>query len=168
MRALRRIAIIMLVCVGVVAAAGAVLWSGSLAGLARAEVVSTGAMAPSFESGDLVIVTARPAAELAAGDIVSVRSPGAGAGHLERVVSIAPASADTWTVVTAARSAGSTTEHTIGTEVWAPSVRVPAIGGVVSTMLQPSYAIPALAVVLLLGAVVLVGRAPSAPVRRVV
>lgn len=166
MRTLRVIAISLLVCVGVVAAVGAVLWSGSLAGLARAEVVSTGAMAPEFEPGDLVIVTARPAAELAAGDIVSVRSPGSGAGHLERVVSLSPASSDTWTVASVARSAGSATEHTVGTEVWAPSLRVPVVGGVVSTMLQPSYAIPALAVVLLLGAVVLVGRAPAAPVRR--
>ncbi|SFS18481.1 hypothetical protein SAMN04487783_2655 [Agrococcus baldri] len=165
MRALRGIAIILLVCVGLVTAAGAVLWSGSLAGLARAEVVSTGAMAPSFEAGDLVVVTARPAAELTAGDVVSVRSPGTGAGHLERVVSASPASSETWTIITAARSGGSTTEHTIGTEVWAPSLRVPVVGGVVSTMLQPSYAIPALAVVLLLGAVVLVGRAPTGPVR---
>ena len=73
MRTLRVIAISLLVCVGVVAAVGAVLWSGSLAGLARAEVVSTGAMAPEFEPGDLVIVTARPAAELAAGDIAGAQ-----------------------------------------------------------------------------------------------
>lgn len=166
MRALRSIAIILLACVGLVAATGAVLWSASLAGLARAEVVSTSAMAPSFDAGDLTIVTKRPAAEVTVGDVMSVRGAGAAAGHLEQVVSIAPASADTWTVVTAARSEGSTTERTIGTEIWAPSLRVPVVGGIVSVMLQPSYAIPALAVVLLLGAVVLVGRAPSAPVRR--
>jgi hypothetical protein len=165
MRALRSIAIALLVCVGLAAGVSGVLWSASLAGLARAEVVATQAMAPDFESGDLVIVTTQAAAEVAVGDVVSVRSPAGGSGHLERVVASEPSAAGSWTVTTAASSSGATTEHAVGAELWAPSLRVPMIGGIVSTMLQPSYAIPALAVLLLLGAVVLVGRAPAAPVR---
>lgn len=166
MRALRSIAIVFLVSIGLLAASGAVLWSASLAGLARTEVVATGAMAPRFAAGDLVIITPQPTSELRTGDVVSVRSPGASAGHLERVLSVTP-TADGWTMDTAARVGASASEHTVGTESWTPSARVPVVGGLLEAMVEPAYAIPSLALLLLLAAVVLVGRAPALPARRI-
>lgn len=168
MRSLRTIAIVVLACVGLVVAAGVVLWGGSLAGLARADVVTTGAMEPNYAAGDLVIATTTPASGISPGDIVSVRTIGADAAHLAQVVSATQTDAEAWTVVTAMPTTGVTTEHSIGAEMWAPSLRIPVVGGIVSTMLEPAYLVPAIAVLLLLGAVVLVGRAPAAPVRRTV
>lgn len=167
MHALRTTAIVLLAGLGVVAATGAVLWSGSLAGLARVEIVTTNALSPSFEAGDLVLATTVPAAELERGDVVSVTGAGAGSGRLERVLSIEPQDGGGWVVTSAARSGDArSTERSLGSLAWVPTMRVPVVGGVVAAATEPRYAVPALAGVLLLGAVVLVGGAPAAPVRR--
>lgn len=165
MRALRTISIILLSLLGVAAAVGAVLWSASLAGLARAETVATSAMAPDLAAGDLVIATPRSSAELRAGDVVSVPSPGA--TRLERIVSIEATGPDAWSVVTAADAGGErTTSHSVGATAWTPSLRVPALGGIAAAAVEPRFAIPAVAGVLLLSAILLVGRAPAGAVRR--
>lgn len=166
MRALRTIALILLACLGVVAATGAVLWSASLAGLARAEVVATDAMAPDFAAGDLVIVTRVDAAEVRAGDVVSVPSATTGGSRLERVVAIEAVAPERWSVSTAAGTAGAPSAHDLGELGWAPSLRLPVVGGIASAVIEPAYAIPLAAGVLLLVTVALLGRAPTAPVRR--
>lgn len=168
MRALRTIALVLLACLGVIAATGAVLWSASLAGLARAEVVATDAMAPDYAAGDLVIVTRVEAAQVREGDVVSVPSTAGGGTRLERVMAVEAVAPDRWSVETAASSAGVPSEHELGAKGWAPSLRVPAVGGVASAFLEPAYAIPLAAGVLLLVTVALLGRAPSAPVHRTV
>lgn len=167
MAALRSTAIVLLAGLGVVAASGAVLWSGSLAGLARVEIVTTNALAPSFVAGDLVLATTVPAAELERGDVVSVSIAGAGTGRLERVLGVEQLDGDGWAVTSAASTGDARpTEHAVGRITWAPTLRVPVVGGVVAAAFEPRYAIPALAGVLLLGAVALVGGAPPAPVSR--
>jgi hypothetical protein len=166
MRALRTVALILLGCLGLVGATAAVLWSGSLAGLARAEVPGTDAMAPHYVAGDLVVVTRVAAEQLEPGDVVSVPAGGAGASHLERVVSIERASGGSWTMTTAVAADREGTAHRIGAEAWAPTLRVPVVGTAVAIATTPGYAIPIAAGVLLLLAVVLVGRTPAAPVTR--
>lgn len=163
MHALRSLAVVLLAAVAIVAATGAVLWSASLAGLARVETVASSAMAPDLVEDDLVVLTRRPVAELRAGDVVLVGGAGASAGFA-RVVATEPVGADRWRVSTAA--AGAVGEHALGDEAWAPSVRVPVAGSIAAAMLEPRYGVPAVALVLLLGAVVLLARSPVVPRRR--
>lgn len=166
MRALRIIAIVLLSCLGIGGATAAVLWAGSLAGLARGDIVTTSAMAPDYRAGDLVIVTRTPVAQLRAGDVVSVVG-GTGASRLERVVATDAVAEGSWSVATAPSAEGVVSEHRVGDEAWAPSLRVPVVGGLVAGAVEPGYAIPGAALVLLLGAIALIGRAPAAaPARR--
>ncbi|SDR66599.1 hypothetical protein [Agrococcus carbonis] len=166
MRALRTAALILLGCLGLVGAAAAVLWSGSLAGLARAEVAGTDAMAPQYAAGDLLVVTRVPAERLEPGDVVSVPAGGTGATHLERIVSMERAPDGAWSMTTAVSAEREGTAHRIGAEAWAPTLRIPVVGTAVAAAASPAYAIPIAAGVLLLLAVVLVGRTPAAPVTR--
>lgn len=163
MRALRRIAIVLLSCLGIVLAAAAVLWGGSLAGLARGEVVATSALGPDYTAGDLVVVTRSSTEALRAGDVVSVRSQAGSGTLLERVVAVEPAD-DGWSVTSAASAAAEPSTRTLGDEAWTPSLRVPVLGGVVAAAVEPAVLIPTIAIVLLLAAVVLIGRAPAARV----
>lgn len=167
MHALRSAALILLAALGIIAASGAVLWSGSIAGLARVETVATSALAPSFEAGDLVLSTTVPSADLQRGDVVSVSTTIAGSSRLERVLAVEPRPGVGVIVTSTARDGdASPTEHTVGGVAWAPTLRLPLVGGVAAAALEPRYALPAAAAVMLLIAVALVGRAPAAPVRR--
>ncbi|WP_306233315.1 hypothetical protein [Agrococcus beijingensis] len=158
---LRRIAIALLSLLGLVAATAAVLGAGALAGLAQPVVVVTGAMQPSYQAGDLLISTRTPAAELVPGDVVTVPSAGSGPLVAERVLSVEARDQGTWTVTTGTEASDRTTAHRIGAEAWSPSLRVPVVGGVVASIVEPQVAIPLVAVTGLLVSVLLVGRPPS-------
>lgn len=166
MRGLRSIAILLLTCLGLAAGVGAVLWGASLSGLARAEVVGTDALAPAYEAGDLVIVTRVPTAQLRAGDIVSASPQGADRAQLARVVYVEARSEGRWSVAAAARAGGDASEQRMGSQAWAPTMRLPLVGGITSAIVEPGYGIPLAAGALLLAAVVVIGRAPAPPVRR--
>lgn len=161
MIALRRIAGAALALLALAAAIAAVIWAGALAGLAQPVVVVTGSMQPAFQSGDLLIATRVPVGDLAPGDTVAVPSAGSGPLVPERVVSADAQGPGAWTLTTATDASGRTTEHRVGTEAWAPTLRVPLLGGAAASVVEPRVGLPLLAVVGLLVAALLVGRAPA-------
>jgi signal peptidase I len=163
MIALRRIAIALLSLFGLVAATAAVLWAAALAGLAQPVVVVTGAMEPTYQAGDLLISTRTPAAELVPGDVVTVPSAGSGPMVAERVLSVEPGDQRSWTITTGTAGSDRTTAHRMGAEAWSPSLRVPVVGGVVASIVEPQVALPLVAVAGLLVSVLLVGRPSSRP-----
>ncbi|GEK81594.1 hypothetical protein [Agrococcus baldri] len=117
MYGLRRIAILLLACLGLLAAGGGLLWLATATGLAKTEIVASSEMAPGYEAGDLLVTAAQPGAD-------------------------------------AADEAGQVT------------LRLPVVGGIVSAIGEPRFAIPTAAGVLLLAAVVMISAAPAAPARR--
>lgn len=164
MIALRRIAIATLALLAAAAAVAAVLWAAALAGLAHPVVLATGAMQPSYAAGDLLVTTRVPTADLAEGDVVSV--PSGGTLVPERIVAVEALAPGSWSLTTAADATERVSEHRVGAEAWAPTLRVPGIGAVAASVLEPKLGLPLLAAAGLLLAVVLFAKSPAAPPAR--
>ena len=161
MIALRRIAASMLALMGMAAAAAAVMWAAGLAGLAQPVVLMTDSMAPALHAGDLLIATPLPAAELEAGDIVTVPSGGSGPLIAERVVALERASDGTWSMTTRTDASDRTALHSVDGDAWNPTLQIPLVGALVTSVWEPEVGLPLLALVGLLTAVLLFAQAPG-------
>ncbi len=166
MIAARRTAIALLAIAGVCLAAAAVLWAASLAGLARPLAVDGASLRPSLSGGDLVVVTRAPVDGLAAGDVVGLPAAVAGGIALERVEAVERTGEQEWTITTAAAGPGGSQprDAVVGDEVWAPSLRLPGVGGIAEAVVAPGLGVPLLAAAMVLVAVVLL--APPTTARR--
>lgn len=165
---MRRIAITLLALSGIVAATTAVLWGAALAGLAHTSVIGGDAMRPAFVSGDLVISTPVPTDELRPGDVISLPTARDPQLVTERVIEITRLPDGLWAIVARADAAGPeiAAEHIVGAQAWEPTLRVPVIGGVARSVLEPELGLPLLAVFGLLVAAAMLWRAPRSPAAR--
>jgi len=166
--AIRRIAIALLALSGIVAAITAVLWGAALAGLAHTSVIGSDAMRPAFVTGDLVISTPVPAEELRPGDVISLPIAGAPQLVTERVIEIAQLPDGSWSILARSDAEGPelATEHVVGAQAWEPTLRIPVVGGVARSVLEPAVGLPLLAVFGLLVAAVMLWSAPRSPSAR--
>jgi hypothetical protein len=158
--AMRRIAVALLVLSGISAAVTAVLWGAAVAGVAHTSVIGTDAMRPAFVAGDLVVSTPVATDALRPGDVISLPAEGSTRLVTERVISIEQLADGEWSILAKSDGAGMAAEHILGAQAWAPTVRVPVIGGVVQSVLEPRVGLPLLAAFGLLVVAALLWGAP--------
>lgn len=168
MVAIRRIAIVLLALSGLAAAITAVLWAAALAGLAHTSAIGSDAMRPAFVTGDLVISTPVPTAELRPGDVISLPTAGATQLVTERVIEISRLPDGQWSIVARSDAAEPeiSSEHIVGAQAWQPTVRVPAVGGLAAAVLEPQIGLPLLALFGLLVSAAMLWQGPRMPAQR--
>lgn len=168
MAAIRRLAIALLALSALAAAITAVLWGAALAGIAHTSVIATDAMRPAFVTGDLVVSTPVPAAELRPGDIISLPIAGATQLVTERVIEISRLPDGEWSIIARSDEAepAVATEHIVGARAWQPTVRVPVVGGVAAAVLEPQVGLPLLALFGALVAAAMLWRGPRSTAER--
>jgi len=164
MVAIRRIAIALLALSGIVAAVTAVLWSAAVAGLAHTSVIGSDAMRPAFVTGDLVVSTPVRTDELQPGDVISLPIAGAPQLVAERVIEITRLPDGHWSIVARSDVEGPelAAEHLVGAQAWEPTLRIPVVGGVARSVLEPAVGLPLLGVFGLLVAATMLWGAPRA------
>lgn len=161
----RRIAIVALWSLAAVGAIGGALWGATAAGAIRPLAVISGSMEPQIMTGDLLIATKTPVAELEVGDVVSLPSELTSNLVTHRIVAMeAVGDGAVVTMKGDANEAEDALAYRVTGAVWQPAVQVPGAGAVIA-----QATMPVVSVLILIGAVaVLWLTVPiSAPERRV-
>jgi len=163
MRILASLGNAVLTAAAAVGVACALVWGATAAGLIQPLVVVSGSMEPGIATGDLLVATRTPVAELEVGDVATLRS--ATTGHLvtHRVTEVAVSgeSAEIRMRGDANPAVDAETYRAEGS-VWEPALRIPGGGFAVEVVTRPSVAIPLLVSLAALVGLTLV---PSAPPR---
>lgn len=144
-------------------------WGASAVGLVQPLVVTSGSMEPGIATGDLLLAARTPVADVAVGDVLTVRSAVTDSFVTHRVTEVAP----TGPVSAELRLRGDANAsedgetYLVDGAVWEPRVRVPGGGRVVATLARPGVAVPLLVAIGALVAMTLVPARGPAPCEEV-
>ena len=160
MQALRRAAVTVLWVLAAVGAVCGTVWGATAAGLIKPLVVISGSMEPQIMTGDLLVATPVPAADLVVGDVVSLPSELTGDLVTHRVEAVERTGADRYTISMKGDNNpfSDALDYTASGDVWKPAVRLDGWGAAILRMTTPAVAVP-----LLLGLVGLLGLAWLVP-----
>lgn len=141
LRALGNALIWLLAALGVVSA---LVWGATRLGYVQPLVVVSGSMQPEIRTGDLVVDVPRATADLAAGDVASIRSEVTGTIVTHRVVDVDAQGDGTWRVTLKgdANATNDAEDYVVGDTVWRPALRLPGAGTAVVTLTEPRVAVP--------------------------
>lgn len=154
MRVLRVVGNTALWLVAVLGLVSVLVWGATRAGWIQPLVVVSGSMEPGIMTGDLLVTRPQPTSELRAGEVASIYSDVTGNLVSHRVVSVEPTGDGGWAIrmkgdANASADAGT---YVVGDTVLQPVLQVTRGGYVVTTLTQPSVAVPlGVALVALLG-----------------
>lgn len=163
-RALRISGNVLVWLLAIVGAASALVWGGTRLGYVKPLVVISGSMEPGIMTGDLVVDRPYPTAELAVGDVASIRSDVTGDIITHRVAAVAALPDGTWAVNLKgdANDAQDGETYVVGDTVWQPALRVAGGGKVLVTLTRPTVAVP---LALTLGALLGISLLPASDER---
>ncbi|MGX1702370.1 signal peptidase I [Microbacterium sp. NPDC055357] len=153
MQALRRVTMVALWALAVVGVASGVVWGATAAGMIKPLIVISGSMEPEIMTGDLLIATKKPVADLGVGDVVSLPSELTSTLVTHRIVEItAEGDGSVITMKGDANEFEDALDYRVAGEVWMPQMQVPGAGAVIARISTPAVAVP-----LLIGLVALLG-----------
>lgn len=150
MRVLRAIGNGVLTGVALIGVLSILVWGATAAGFIQPLIVISGSMEPGIMTGDLLVATPVPVADLVVGDVVSLDSEVTGDIITHRIIEVLPVAAGTFDV----RMQGDANEvpdgetYRVTGEVWSPTWQISGGGYVVRGITRPQFAVPALLAVL--------------------
>lgn len=153
MQMLRRIAMIALWALAAVGVACGLVWGATAAGIIKPLIVISGSMEPEIMTGDLLIATKTPVADLGVGDVVSL--PSELTSHLvtHRIVAIeASGEGALITMKGDANEFEDALDYHVTDEVWMPQAQISGAGTIMTRITSPGVAVP-----LMIGLVALLG-----------
>lgn len=153
MQTLRRIAMTALWVLAAAGVACGVVWGATAAGVIKPLIVISGSMEPEIMTGDLLIATKTPVADLGVGDVVSL--PSELTSHLvtHRIVAIEPSGEGALVTMKGdANEFEDALDYRVAGEVWMPQAQIPGAGTIITRITSPAVAVP-----LMIGLIALLG-----------
>ncbi len=150
MRILRAVGNGVLTVVALIGVLSILVWGATAAGFIQPLIVISGSMEPGIMTGDLLVATPVPVADLEVGDVVSLDSEVTGDIITHRIIEVLPVAAGAFDV----RMQGDANEvpdgetYRVTGEVWSPAWQISGGGYVVRGITRPQFAVPALIAIL--------------------
>lgn len=168
MQILRRLALFALWALAAVGVACGLVWGVTAAGLIKPLIVISGSMEPGIMTGDLLVATKTPTADLEVGDVVSLPSDLTRNLVTHRVEKIVSLGGDEFQISMKGdnNTASDALDYFVGAEVWQPALQLSGWGSALQRLTTPAVAVPlVLGLIGLLGITLLIP-APVKPARR--